>query len=80
MHCEICDQFNRQYAAAVDALHVANQHQRVAKLGTLQFALSRREVHESLSALIAAEGELQAHRAWHVAVVTVVPRTHTAIL
>ncbi len=80
MHCEVCEHLNHRYSLAVDALHVANQHLRIAKLGTLQFALSRREVHDSLQALVAAEGEVSTHRAWHVAAVASAPRPHPANL
>ncbi len=80
MHCETCEDLGRQYKDAVHALNLANQHLRQAKLGTLQSALSRREVHDSLNALIAAETETKAHKAWHIECLTAVPHQPCAAI
>lgn len=80
MKCEICTTLGLHYQKAVDALHVANQHLRMVKLGTLQSALCRREVHDSLNGLIAADAELKAHRAWHIECLTALPQPHHASL
>lgn len=68
MMCEICDQLKRQYGMAVSELHMANEHLRRSKAGSLDAALSRREVHQSLAGLIAAEAEMKSHRGWHMTV------------
>jgi hypothetical protein len=73
MHCEICEQLNGQYGSAVSDLHTANQHLRHSKAGSLEAALSRRQVHQSLHNLIAAEAELKSHKTWHIGCLTVMP-------
>ena len=73
MDCEICLSLKASYATAVSELHTANEHLRRAKAGSLDAALSRREVHHSLSGLIAAETELRSHKAWHLQCMTMAP-------
>jgi hypothetical protein len=70
MNCEICEQLNGQYGSAVSDLHTANQHLRHSKAGSLEAALSRRQVHQSLNNLIAAEAELKSHKSWHIGSLT----------
>jgi hypothetical protein len=73
MPCDACEASNLRYRAAVNRLQSANAHLRVARLGTVQAAVARREVHDGLRALIAAEADLKAHKAWHIEALTTVP-------
>ncbi len=78
MYCDVCEDVIGRYRAAVAALHSANQHLRQAKLGTLQSALARREVHSSLEALIASDAEVKTHRASHIGYISAIPEAHNA--
>jgi hypothetical protein len=70
---------NARYRAAVNDLQSANAHLKIARPGTVESAVARREVHDSLRALIAAEAALKAHKAWHIESLTAMPAERSSI-
>ena len=77
MSCDTCEALNVRYRAAVHGLQSANARLRVTRFGTVEAAVARREVHDSLRALIAAEAEQKAHKAWHIESLTAIPAVGT---
>jgi hypothetical protein len=73
MPCDACEELNARYRASIHQLQSANAHLKIARTGTVEAAIARREVHESLRGLIAAESDLKAHRAWHIESLTALP-------
>jgi len=73
MSCDACEALNVRYRVAVTDLQSANAYLRVTRLGSVESAVARREVHKSLRALIAAETDLKAHKAWHIESLTAIP-------
>ena len=73
MPCEACEALNARYRGAVNDLQSANAKLKTMKHGTVQAAVARREVHDSLGALIAAEAEIKTHKASHMENLTAIP-------
>jgi hypothetical protein len=77
MSCDLCEALNVRYRAAVNRLQSANAHMKITRLGTVEAAVARREVHDGLRTLIAADNEMKAHKAWHIESLTAIPAETT---
>ena len=79
MPCDACETLNARYRGAVSNLQSANAKLKITKLGTVQAAVARRAVHDSLRALIAAEAEIKTHKAQHIESLTTIPAEPVAV-